>query len=299
MYNSFWNPMRSPFAGVIGTNHAPSIDELLDLKALLVEPQDELDRLQMEISSLLYQKEKVQSYIAAHRAFMTPIRRIPLKYSPNSLSVACQQIEMRFEVWRRHLYFSPWFVGIGDIGNSDVYRRISGIRTWLERSGSLPLSISLHVNWRPNSFLQFSNHDVYDNLKLLIRTLVAFGCRFGNLLLSLSPAGIKTFNDLSTSQFPNLRSFRVRDANIYNKHKRFWDNEEISAHSNVPFASLLTRMPALRRLRIDEIRVRGGGYLALPLRWELLTDLNLQTSNASTTYGLNTIEAFDYSSKNI
>ncbi|KAF9058569.1 hypothetical protein BDP27DRAFT_1240621, partial [Rhodocollybia butyracea] len=79
-----WDTASSPFASVFGTNHVPSSAELDQLKDLLVEPDHELKRLQSEIShlqslldALLSQKNEVETYIEAHRALMSPIRRIP------------------------------------------------------------------------------------------------------------------------------------------------------------------------------------------------------------------------------
>ncbi|KAF9052553.1 hypothetical protein BDP27DRAFT_1195346, partial [Rhodocollybia butyracea] len=76
----------SPFASVIGTNHVPSPAELDQLKDLLVEPQHELKRMELEISrlqslldALLSEKNGVEAYIEAHRTLMSPIRRIPSK----------------------------------------------------------------------------------------------------------------------------------------------------------------------------------------------------------------------------
>ncbi|KIK62010.1 hypothetical protein GYMLUDRAFT_165362, partial [Collybiopsis luxurians FD-317 M1] len=79
-----WNTAASPFASVIETNYAPTSAELAQLKMLLVAPQQELQRLQSEIASvravfdgLLYKKKRVETYIEAHQALMSPIRQLP------------------------------------------------------------------------------------------------------------------------------------------------------------------------------------------------------------------------------
>ncbi|KAJ4472830.1 hypothetical protein C8J55DRAFT_141660 [Lentinula edodes] len=325
--SSSWNSMRSPFASIIGTNHAPSTDEILRLKALLAVPRTELNRLELEIArtqlvldGLLRQKEKIKSYIEAHQALMSSIRQIPsetladifvwclpadrnavrsLKEAPLLLTTICRnwrQVALDTpRLWTSlHIFLPPHMSDIA------VSKRAIGVKTWLQRSGSLPLSISFHVkpHFGAPPTTTTTTMDFSDRLKLLIRTLVPFGHRFGNLFLSLPSTELGAFNDLSMCQFPILQSFRVRDANLF--YGFFyppgpWNDGTSSENaSRVPFAPLLTQMPALKRLEVAEISIRDGGHLTLPLNWGLLADLNLQNGDSTTAcHGLRVTEAFD------
>ncbi|KAF9058574.1 hypothetical protein BDP27DRAFT_1193265, partial [Rhodocollybia butyracea] len=163
---------RSPFASILGTNHVPSSAELDQLKDLLVEPQDELKRVQSEISylqslldGLLEEKDEVETYIEAHRTLMSPIRWIPsetlgeifvhclppdlypfalrdLNQAPLLMTTICQH-------WRRvaidtpllwnalHIHLPP------HLSKEVASRRTAGVTLWLERSTALPISLSL------------------------------------------------------------------------------------------------------------------------------------------------------------
>ncbi|KAF8827247.1 hypothetical protein HHX47_DHR5000477 [Lentinula edodes] len=325
---SSWDLMHSPFASVMGINHVPSMGEMLRLKALLAVPRTELNRLEMEIAQtqsvldgLLRQKEKIKSYIEAHQALMSPIRQIPsetladifvwclpadrnavrsLKEAPLLLTTICRnwrQVALDTpRLWTSlHIFLPP---SLSDIA---VSKRAIGVKTWLQRSGSLPLSISFHVKpqFGAPPTTTTTTMDFSDRLKLLIRTLVPFGHRFGNLFLSLPSTELGAFNDLSMCQFPILQSFRVRDANVFCGSFYApgpWNDGPSSENgSRAPFAPLLTQMPALKRLEVAEISVRDGGHLTLPLNWGLLTDLNLQNGDSTTDqcHGVRVIEAFD------
>ncbi|KAJ4472829.1 hypothetical protein C8J55DRAFT_607537 [Lentinula edodes] len=325
---SSWDLMHSPFASVMGINHVPSMGEMLRLKALLAVPRTELNRLELEIArtqlvldGLLRQKEKIKSYIEAHQALMSPIRQIPsetladifvwclpadrnavrsLKEAPLLLTTICRnwrQVALDTpRLWTSlHIFLPP---RMSDIA---VSKRATGVKTWLQRSGSLPLSISFHVKpqFGAPPTTTTTTMDFSDRLKLLIRTLVPFGHRFGNLFLSLPSTELGAFNDLSMCQFPILQSFRVRDANVFCGSFYApgpWNNGPSSENgSRVPFAPLLAQMPALKRLEVTEISVRDGGHLTLPLNWGLLADLNLQNGDSTTDqcHGVRVTEAFD------
>ncbi|KAF9056833.1 hypothetical protein BDP27DRAFT_1147147, partial [Rhodocollybia butyracea] len=161
----------SPFSSVTGTNHVPSSAELDQLKDLLAEPQHELKRLRSEISrlqslldALLKEKDEVETYIEAHRALMSPIRQIPsetlgeifmhclptdiypfairdLKEAPLLMTTICRH-------WRRvaidtpglwsslHIHLPP------QLSEEVASQRTTGVSLWLERSATLPISIS-------------------------------------------------------------------------------------------------------------------------------------------------------------
>ncbi|KAJ4476581.1 hypothetical protein J3R30DRAFT_3487617 [Lentinula aciculospora] len=82
--NPPWDPLQSPYSSFLNTNYAASPSERLELETLLMKPQQELFRLDLEISriqtlldNLMTQRYQVKSFVDAHRALMAPIRRLP------------------------------------------------------------------------------------------------------------------------------------------------------------------------------------------------------------------------------
>ncbi|KAJ3736081.1 hypothetical protein DFJ43DRAFT_990080, partial [Lentinula guzmanii] len=165
-----WDTVQSPFASVIGTNYVPSTAELEKVKDLLPQPQielskvlSEIDRVQAALDDLLSQKQSIENYIDAHKSLLSPVRRIPpetlaeifihclpadslyavrnLAEAPLIFTTIChdwRQIALNTpQLWRSLHFFLPSHL------SDDVFsRRMAGITLWLERSGSLPLSIS-------------------------------------------------------------------------------------------------------------------------------------------------------------
>ncbi|KAJ7080547.1 hypothetical protein C8R44DRAFT_688890, partial [Mycena epipterygia] len=70
-------PAHSPFAEKLNTNYAPSDAEVQQIRALLMEPIDELARVDAQINELLAKRALLKAAIDAHRALTSPMRRIP------------------------------------------------------------------------------------------------------------------------------------------------------------------------------------------------------------------------------
>ncbi|KAE9394420.1 hypothetical protein BT96DRAFT_802129, partial [Gymnopus androsaceus JB14] len=171
--SSAWDLASSPFSSLIGTNHVPSPAELEKLRASLTVPQDERNHLRLEIArvratldGLLSDEKKMDTYIDAHQALMSPIRRIPqevlaeifirclpdtspygvrsLEYAPLLLLGVCKH-------WRNIALDTPLLWNSLHIhlpthlSEEAASRRITGATLWLERSAALPLSISIHA----------------------------------------------------------------------------------------------------------------------------------------------------------
>ncbi|KAE9384395.1 hypothetical protein BT96DRAFT_768914, partial [Gymnopus androsaceus JB14] len=161
---------QSPFASVLHTNYAPSMEELIHLKALLTEPklqlaelESEVDRVQNLLDNLSHKKEIVQKYVDAHRALISPMRRLPAetlseifvqclpeeRYAVRDLTQAPLLLTTISRDWRQTAINTPalWqslHIYIpSEMSSRAVKRRALGSALWLERSGSLPISISL------------------------------------------------------------------------------------------------------------------------------------------------------------
>ncbi|KAJ7232207.1 hypothetical protein B0H12DRAFT_1029047, partial [Mycena haematopus] len=75
---------NSPFANRLSTNYVPSDSEILEIRSLLVDPAAELARLDARIKvaaialgQLTQQRASLKGPIDAHKALISPMRRIP------------------------------------------------------------------------------------------------------------------------------------------------------------------------------------------------------------------------------
>ncbi|KAF7376788.1 hypothetical protein MSAN_00096100 [Mycena sanguinolenta] len=87
--------MASPFVSRLGTNYCPTDEEILEINALLVEPthrlkglDDEITKLKKAIDKLAEERSRVAAYVEAHKALLSPVRRLPLDII-QELFVAC------------------------------------------------------------------------------------------------------------------------------------------------------------------------------------------------------------------
>ncbi|KAJ7354479.1 hypothetical protein DFH08DRAFT_985094 [Mycena albidolilacea] len=169
---------ESPFAAQLGTNYCPKDNEVFEIQALLVEPtlrlknlDDEIAELQKAIDKLVEERDGLGVYVDAHKALISPARRLPLDII-QEIFVACIPKRRNCVMsaseapvllgricssWRalslttprlwaslhiveppRERYGSPYTVV-----DEKVAQRLDTMKMWLGRSGQCPLSISL------------------------------------------------------------------------------------------------------------------------------------------------------------
>ena len=87
--------MPSPFTSELGTNYCPRDEEVLEIHALLVEPLSRLQHienriadLQKAIDELTEELSSISAYVDAHKALISPVRRLPLDIL-QEIFVAC------------------------------------------------------------------------------------------------------------------------------------------------------------------------------------------------------------------
>ncbi|KAF9063820.1 hypothetical protein BDP27DRAFT_1189541, partial [Rhodocollybia butyracea] len=156
---------------MIGTNYIPTAAELDRLKAMLVHPVNKLSSLELDIDhaqasldALLHEKQRVKSYVDAHRTLLSPVRQIPPEtlaeifvqclppdppYGLRDLTKAPLLLTTICKDWRHIALTTPRLWNSLHIHlpvrltAEACAKRVQGVIAWLERSGSLPLSISL------------------------------------------------------------------------------------------------------------------------------------------------------------
>ncbi|KAJ7796600.1 hypothetical protein B0H14DRAFT_3887487 [Mycena olivaceomarginata] len=169
---------ESPFAAQLGTNYCPKDNEVLEIQALLVEPtlrlknlDNEIAELQKAIDKLVEERDGLEVYVDAHKALISPARRLPLDII-QEIFVACIPKHRNCVMsaseapvllgricssWRalslttprlwaslhiveppRERYGSP-----NTVVDEKVAQRLDTMKMWLGRSGQCPLSISL------------------------------------------------------------------------------------------------------------------------------------------------------------
>ncbi|KAJ3782345.1 hypothetical protein GGU10DRAFT_81937, partial [Lentinula aff. detonsa] len=233
---------------------------------------------------LLSQKQSIENYIDAHKSLLSPVRRIP----PETLAeifIHCLPTDSLYAVrnlaeaplifttichdWRQialntpRLWSSLHFFLPTHLSDDVFFRRMAGITLWLERSGSLPLSISFHEGYENDPLIIPQSRPAM--MVSLIRSLMQFSDRMQDVYLSLSSSSFPIFENLSPS-FPILTSLHV--------HDKGFQTHEMNGIRSVGFASLLHRMPALEKLELIGLQTRFGiNYRSLPCNWRLLTEL--------------------------
>ncbi|KAJ7765764.1 hypothetical protein B0H16DRAFT_1687359 [Mycena metata] len=268
--------MASSFAHQLGTNYCPTDDELSQIHALLVEPSlrlrrldDEIADLQKAIDKLTEERGTLGAFVDAHKALLSPIRRLPLDLI-QGIFVACLPthrncVMSATEVpvllgricssWRAISLVTPrlWarlhIVGLHHRGAPDpsvdakVAQRIEVLRTWLSRSGGLPLSISIH------GFTQD-----------LLRTLLPFAPRWQHIRFLSRLTSMGPFSRIAEADVPMLETIAfTHDL----PREKDWD---------------LERFTFLRGPRIWGFTASTEDFATvnLPLRWHQLTTLQIE-----------------------
>ncbi|KAJ7762482.1 hypothetical protein B0H16DRAFT_1368650 [Mycena metata] len=283
----------SPFSAHLGTKYCPSDEEVLEIKAFLVEPtlrlknlDDEIADLQKAIDKLKAERDSVESFVDAHKALISPARRLPLDII-QEIFIACLPTHRNCVMsaseapvllgricssWRAISLSTPrlWSslhivdpAPHGDpIGASAVADRVTlrlaTTKMWLARSGHCPLSISLKVG--------FEHSD--DEQPLVTRSpflqlLVQFAPRWQHIHLVTPPAVLEQIRHLTDADVPMLESVTL-DATF---------TMEDDLNAPLEWESL----GMLRGARISSFSFPGSHFVPehLPLKWHQLTTLSM------------------------
>ncbi|KAF7367728.1 hypothetical protein MSAN_00836700 [Mycena sanguinolenta] len=275
----------SPFADKLGTNDVPSDEEIAHLRDFLVGPTEQLakiqaqiDEMELVVGQLKAKRESLQTDIDAHKALISPMRRVPedvlreifvaclptthiavidIAEAPLLLGRICKR-------WRVVAYSTPmlWtsihiapLRSCGDRGMAGFFPQLQPvIEQWLERGTPRPLTVSLVERdciWSDPEF--YATSLLRNFLHRLSHLSLCGDIRLLLPLLRLGPESL-----------PLLE-------NIY-----------IIATGTVPFTEYPDAMNLLQLPSITTMTLRVmANPLSLPLKWSQLTDLSLQCSRYS------------------
>ncbi|KAF7364849.1 hypothetical protein MVEN_00355200 [Mycena venus] len=274
----------SPFIDRLNTNYVPSDSEICEIRTLLVDPVDELAKLdaqieEMEITlSLLKEKRaSLQAPIDAHRALISPMRHVPLDVL-QEIFFSCLPTEHNALIdpaeaplllgqicshWRSVAYSTPRIWSSLHIPSFDsrshsvpsaifvILGRI--VERWLKRSGNCSLSISLSSGI--NSSLDFWSED-----HPILSPLLQVRQRLRHLELSADTQSLRQLLRLGPKDLPILKTIRIQ------------------ASGDPLFDGNLEATNALQLPTLEDISLSFSATsdpLSLPLNWSQLTGLSL------------------------
>ncbi|KAJ7731304.1 hypothetical protein DFH07DRAFT_847384 [Mycena maculata] len=290
--------MSSPFAAKLGTNYCPRDAEVTEIKALLVEPtfrwkslNNEIADMQRIIDKLAEERDALGAYIEAHKALISPLRRMPLdiiqeifsacipthrncvmssKEPPVLLGRICsawRTISLSTpHLWSKLHIIEPTAArdGMTSAFQEKVSQRLETMKAWLGRSGQCALSISFQCALQSHSA---------DNIpppeNIFMQAIVSFASRWEDIEFTVSPSVLAPASQLTEADIPKLKSLRIY--HMYERTPRAIQWESLG----------LLGASALSHVAITTNRFN---VLALPLHWIQLRSISIsETWNGETS----------------
>ncbi|KAL0569306.1 hypothetical protein V5O48_012670, partial [Marasmius crinis-equi] len=298
----------SRFTNLLDTNYVPSSGEVAEIESFLRDPEERLHSLDAEISKLQAKRDELRQHIDRHRMLLSPFRRLPvdlwgeifvqalpsseydlpgrtLKDAPLLLTTVCRtwrDIALKTpRLWNGiHVYLPqqsdhPVAVQLPSL----IRTRKEGVKAWLDRSGSLPITFSLAIGPDDGPDPDPSERPELETALSSFFELFARYChrlqaiKLSHELDGLSPTAWQPFIGLTPSDFPLLVDVHVRSA-------LFSYDQSTRTDIPTPFAQLLRKLPGLRKIRISG--QAAGSVLNLNLfSLSSITDLHLAPNNIS------------------
>ncbi|KAJ7167877.1 hypothetical protein C8R46DRAFT_1350790 [Mycena filopes] len=219
--------MQSPFNDILHTNAVPSDAECADIRALLEGPCEELQRIEKEIDRLQSlideadkRRQELKELIDPHLALISPARQLPediirsifMETLPSIRNAALVSTEAPLllcrisKPWRDIALRTTqlWAAIHIVIPHPEKVQILSDlVTTWISRSGSVPLGISM-VHSRTSD----ANCDVSS----LFSALLAVAPRWRDMQLTVSD--YSHFGSLTPEDVPLLKSIALRQGSI-------------------------------------------------------------------------------------
>ncbi|KAJ6463497.1 hypothetical protein C8R45DRAFT_521673 [Mycena sanguinolenta] len=272
---------NSPLVNCLNTNYVPSDSEVLEIRALLLDPEDELARIdtrigdmEIALAELKEQRASLKAPIDAHKALISPMRRIPhdvlleifcacLPSEHNALIDSAEAPLVLGRIckhWRSVAYLTPilWStIHIPSLNYTQAPPKIcsrleSIVEEWLKRSATCPLSVS---------FVDYDNRPHLLEKHPLVLLLLTFSQRLRHLTLIVHLDLIRPLLRLGSEGLPILESLVVE------------------CRGATDFPNSVFNLSTLTNVAIRLMTPVGPH--SLPLRWGQLTKLRLECDPVS------------------
>ncbi|KAJ7473920.1 hypothetical protein B0H11DRAFT_1811057 [Mycena galericulata] len=275
--------MESPFAQHLNTNYAPSDSEVKWLESHLAPHILEVSRLDSLIRDLSAQRARISQYIDAHKALLSPVRRLPpeivqeicLACLPKHRNAAMSAKEAPLiltricSAWRALALSTPALWATLHLPIQYIFDGGSLYEPtkWLERSGRCPLSLSI---FGARDMEQWER-DCPDELNMVFDALAESSHRWRNLDLSFRiNEGMDRLADLDA---PKLMTLKIK-----------------AAASDIEKMKLLTTR-SLRSVSLCIMRDFDEWVPRMPLHWGNLTSLTLDSQGVFPGEGMSPLVA--------
>ncbi|KAF7348311.1 hypothetical protein MSAN_01784800 [Mycena sanguinolenta] len=277
---------NSRFTNRLNTNYVPSDPEVLEIHTLLVAPTGKLaqidaqiEALELTLGQLKEQRAALKAPIDAHKALISPMRRIPQDVLLE-IFFACLPTEHNAVIdpaeaplvlgrisrhWRDVAYSAPMLWSSIHIPALNYFfapphillRQEKIVEAWLERSATCPLSIS------------FIDHTDYVDSPLdkhpLIQQLLAVSRRLRRLTLTGTAETFRPLLQLGPEEVPQLKSFRMKSM------------------SSCPDPTNILEISTLQDVAL--IITGSIDPLSIPLQWAHLTSLRFECHGRWSAHG--------------
>ncbi|KAK1224874.1 hypothetical protein PQX77_012185 [Marasmius sp. AFHP31] len=297
---------ESPFARMLNTNYAPSSVERHSIRSLIEDPEEQVRRLDEEISRLQAKRQTLKRFVDLHRVLLSPSRRVPTdiwgliftECFPNNPFGLCTRtmqdapllLTTVCRLWREialstpnlwtsiHIWLpAPSMTMLDKDYIAKLRGRKEGLKAWLDRSGSLPLTISLGAQEShcPRDLAlqngpSITSEEAWNAQRIEITELLAQYCRrwatvafgHGAEFLDLTP-----FERIPASSLSSLESLYSLTPSLFRRGGQPTYYIDGDHHSSLfAIVNLLTRSHCLQRLWLDRSQISSAPFsLSTPL----------------------------------
>ncbi|KAJ7121956.1 hypothetical protein C8R43DRAFT_1241294 [Mycena crocata] len=270
--------MESPFTPHFDTNYVPSDEEVKYIQTDLLFHSTELARLDDLIAQLSLQRQKIQTYIDAHKALISYARRLPHDIV-QEIFLACLPTDVNANIcpqnapqvlcricsaWRAVALSTPrlWASLLLPVEFIlDDEQRRAAVSRWMKRSGACPISLSIVAS--PASWQTRVPGPRPNDIASVMDSLVDSAARWRQVELARFPseAGLQALTEVST---PILEDLKVGCHRLDN-----------------PLRWNMFESPRLRNLALSASIGLGAFILDMPVGWANLTNLLLECTGSS------------------
>ncbi|KAL0574102.1 hypothetical protein V5O48_007861 [Marasmius crinis-equi] len=299
----------SPFSHFLETNYVPASEEREEIYALVKDHEQRLRFLDEEIARLQAEREQLRRFVDPHRKLLSPFRRLPadiwreifvrclptnkfnlpgrtMKDAPLLLTVVCRlwrEIALQTpRLWNGIHVYLPRILPPSRSNPlpSLIRRRREGVKTWLDRSGTLPITFSICL--QPLTAYAYSDAEAAEaTIQKLEIDAALFGfmellaqysyrlkaVKFQDYNDMLAPEVLKPFVKLTSNDLPLLE-----DVDVSVDLLRYDNDADPPTTEPTPLANLLSTVSGLHTFHISQAPTD-----AIMAQWASLAHLKIGT----------------------